>query len=290
MFEEMDTKQKVVIIGGGALVGLFLLRSVFSKGSSSAAPSSVALPDSTNAQLGDQISKAISSAQDSTNKQIETIATNNSTMFEKLGGLMGGYQDATTKLIAATTDTFGHSIDTLGKNFTDALNTQSVNTQKAIDAQGAQITAQGNNFTNAITAQQTAITSQLTKLFDKMATPVIQTPAPAPYTPPFIQPQPIYYPGNVGSGGNSSGGWNNGTGYVPPAPIVTQPSQPSQPSRPTVSDVAQQIKDNGNRWNNATSDYEKQLLHDENVKLGSSIGATYDSGKGEWVKDGKVIN
>ena len=56
-----------------------------------------------------------------------------------------------------------------------------------------------------------------------------------------------------------------------------------------TAQIEAQMKANSQAWHTA-SDSEKERLHQENVKLGAMLGASYDDASGEWSKNGTVIN
>ena len=50
----------------------------------------------------------------------------------------------------------------------------------------------------------------------------------------------------------------------------------------STSEIIALMKANSEKWHTA-SETERQALHEENVKLGASIGATYDGASGKWI-------
>jgi len=53
--------------------------------------------------------------------------------------------------------------------------------------------------------------------------------------------------------------------------------------------VINQMLSNSNAWKNTNDASKQKQLHDENVKLAESIGATFDDASGVWTIDGKNI-
>ncbi|MFL1672443.1 phage tail tape measure protein [Paenibacillus dendritiformis] len=92
---------------------------------------------------------------------------------------------------------------------------------------------------------------------------------PGSYSPP---PNSPYDPNNS----NPSGGGR----YTPVGNGKYAPS--SQPEM----DIISQMYENSKKWRNASSQKERDEIHSRNVRLGSQIGANYNSRVGTWYKNG----
>ena len=81
------------------------------------------------------------------------------------------------------------------------------------------------------------------------------------------------------------GSYNDGyyEGTYTPITTVTTPSQSMN-----EQSIIDQMKANSNYWHYA-NDADKDYLHDQNVMLGESIGAQYDSTTGTWWKNGTPL-
>jgi len=71
---------------------------------------------------------------------------------------------------------------------------------------------------------------------------------------------------------------------------LNKQQSPNPAPIPTESEILAKARGLSSMWSPALSEGEKNRLHEEAAKLYTSIGATYDAAKGEWSKNGVVLN
>lgn len=117
-FAELDTKQKALIIGGGGLVGFFLLRSVFgNKAPVSVAPAMVPTTPTDASTVG----AATGGGSDITTQLADTLNAfqdQNAQQIDKLGQALQTVSDSTTTLFGQAQDTNQRNIDNLTASIT----------------------------------------------------------------------------------------------------------------------------------------------------------------------------
>lgn len=207
-FSEMDTKQKVLLIGGGGIVAFFLLKSLMGRGNTASVPSVVDQGKKIQEDLGNQVAGAVSNA-------AEVFGKQNAEQYTNLQKLVGGFQDNQAKTNDALFSYLTTSQMALQQN-------QASMQQSLIESQASM----KQNLADSISGFLAIMAKP--PMFQTTPKPVNFIPvssAPNPFTIPSTSEEPytqeyesnVYYEVN-----DNTGGWNPAVG-IPVTQTNTNP-------------------------------------------------------------------
>lgn len=201
----MDTKHKIIVLGGGGLLAAFLLFSLFGK-KSGGTNNSVDMAAMQNDTL-QEVNKMVTSVSDSFGKQLDSNTAAQKKVTDSLALMLSGYQDATGRQLTVLSNDFTKQMGATNKLISD--------NQTGMQTLFASLSRSDADIYSFIERNNSQTSGLISELLSKMATPNNYPANPSPVPSAVSSP--------VSSPSTASG--SNVISY--PSPSPTPAPQPS---------------------------------------------------------------